>query len=548
MSERSYRLPQLSEEYIQSMYELGAWRNRTTLDDLHDRARDRPFEVAIVTHYAADGHEDTLTWGELDDAVRCAALAFLDLGIERGEVVAFQLPNWWQFTVIYLACVQVGAIALPIMPIMRSREVGQALATVGSRVLIVPAAYRRYDYVGMALALRDSVDTLEHVFVVGGTDLPTGARDFWQYFLNRTAQPERAAELDRRAAGSDEIAVVKFTSGTTGEAKGVLHTHNTLFATTRAVPELMDLDSSDVVVMPSPLVHMSGFLYGVLMPVTWGMKVVYQDVWDGPTMLKLINEEKATWTMGATPYVIDLLEALREEQDKLDGFKFSCSGAPIPRHLAAAARDAGIHLRPAWGLTEAGAVSFVPLCDSLEKVETTDGKASPWMEIKVTDEDGKEVPAGVEGSLLIRGGSRCLGYFDRPELTAAAIDDAGWLDTGDLGSLDEDGYVRVSGRKKDIIIRGGENIPVVEIEEALYKHENVREVSIIGYPDPRLGERCLAVVIPRGEAPTLPDLLKHLESLGVAKQYWPERLEIVSEMPRTDAGKIQKFQLRKRFA
>lgn len=548
MVDGCYYLPQPTAEYSKPFYESGAWRRRTTLDDLHDQARVQPSTPAIVNHYSSGEPQYTLTWGELDDAVRRAALGLVDLGVARGEVVAFQLPNWWQFSVIYFACVQVGAIALPIMPIMRKREVGQALAVVGSRVFIVPARYRHYDYVGMALELRDSLNALEHVFVIGEGDPPEGAKSFASYFLERDADTERYAELDQRAAKPDEIAVVKFTSGTTGEAKGVLHTHNTLFATTRAIPELMQLDSSDVVVMPSPLVHMSGFLYGLLMPMTWGMKAVYQDVWDGPTMLKLINQEGATWTMGATPYVIDLLETLRAEQTTLRGFKFSCSGAPIPRHLTASAEKVGVHLRPAWGLTEAGAVSFVAMSDPLEKAENTDGKASPWMEIKVSGDDGNTLPAGEEGALLIRGASRCLGYFDRPELTAAAIDDNGWLDTGDRGSLDDDGYVRVTGRDKDIIIRGGENVPVVEIENALYKHENVREVSIIGYPDSRLGERCLAIVVPQGNPPTLPELLAHLEALGVAKHYWPERLEIVSEMPRTDSGKIQKFRLRRQFA
>jgi cyclohexanecarboxylate-CoA ligase len=533
---------------VERFYTSGAWRSQTPLDDLARWARETPDKTAIVTRTADLGQQSQLSFAQLQRMVDLTALGLRNLGVKSGEIVSFQLPNWWQFSALYLACIRIGAVANPILPIMRSREVRYILEEVGSRVLFVAGHYRSFDYVEMARQLCDDVATLDHCVVVGESS-DSGFASFERDIIAAAGHDvSTQMSLDAEPARADDVAVVKYTSGTTGQPKGVLHTHNTLYATTRPVPELMGLDGSDRIFMASPLVHMSGFLYGVLMPITWGMTAVYQDVWSGEGMAKAIEDERCTWTMGATPYVIDLLDALNHGEYDISSFRmFACSGAPIPRDLVRRCEPHGFSLLPVWGMTETGAVTFVDRSTPPKLAASTDGHPSPWMEAKVLGDGGVEALPGATGSLRVRGASTFVGYMHRPDLTDAVLDGDGWLNTGDLASIDTDGYVRIEGREKDIIIRGGENVPVVEIEEVLLRHPHVRDVAIIGYPDPRLGERALAVVVPKGESPTLDSLLATLSAAGVAKYYWPERLEILPCLPYTPSGKVRKAILRQQF-
>ena len=537
-------------------FELGAWRSITTLDDLHHWAETDPGHTAIVTKYVNSGTETSVSVGDLDRAVRRTALGLLDFGVQRGDVVSFQLPHWWEFSVIYYACLQVGAIANPIGMISREKGVAHSLTSSRSKLFFVPGRYRNFDYVTMAMALRGSLSTLDEVFVVQGGEVggaamvPSGAKSFGDCFLDHPYEQADNEALDALASRADEIVLLKYTSGTTGEPKGVLHSSNSLYAATYPVPKMMELGASDVVAIPAPLVHMSGLLYGVLMPITWRMKAVFLDVWDARALAKAIESESATWTIGATPYAIDLLDVMADADIDISSLQlFACSGAPVPRYLTQVCREQlGIELRGIWGMTETGGVTFVPRDDRLGKAEGTDGVAPLSMEVKVVDASGATLGPDEEGALRVRGASTFAGYFERPALTAATLDEDGWVNTGDLASMDSDGYIRISGREKDLIIRGGENIPVVEIEDALYQHPSVREVAVVGYADARLGERALAVVVSRDDQLSLEELCAHLANLGVAKHFWPERLEIIDEMPHTDAGKIQKFVLRQRFS
>ena len=525
----------------------GWWRDSLIVDDLRRHAEERPTAEAAVTYSADGGWTERLTFAELAEAVDSIAAGLLRLGVGRGEPVCFQLPNWWHFNAVYLACNRIGAVACPLIPILRRREVEFALRLVRARVYIAPARFRGRDFAALGRELLGSLDTLEHVFTVGGPRDSAGP--FERHFLAHPANAAARREFAERAPRADDVATIQFTSGTTGEPKGVMHTHNSLYATTRLVPYAVGLDSSDVVMMPSPLAHASGFLYGCLMPTSWGMKVVYQDVWDARRMLELIDAEAGTWSIGSPPFVMDLIRACRElGRDAAPLRLFSCAGAPIPRHLAEEApRVVGARLVAMWGLTETGAVTITPV-DRLDRAHDSDGSCSPAMRVRVVDEQGHELPPGHSGRLLARGASRFVGYFERPTLTDAVVDSDGWLDTGDLASIDHEGFVRLTGRTKDILIRGGENVPVVEVEAALYRHPAVQDVAIIGVPDERMGERACAVIVPVGGAvPTLADLVGHLDGLGFAKQFWPERLELVATLPRTAAGKIQKFRLQQQI-
>ena len=528
--------------------ERGWWRDRTMVEDFREVAAAAPDKVAIVSDHAAGGAE-VLSFRQLARLVERFAGGLLELGVRPGDVVSMQLPNWWQFTALALAAMRVGGVVNPIIPILRRREVGFIIERTESRVCVVPASFRGFSHGEMLAELKQTIPTLEHAFAIGSVGQPE-VRDFAEHFMaTRWEDVHRPEDLDRLTPAADAVAQIQFTSGTTGEPKGVVHTHNTLFAGMRALPEMQRLTADDVVLMASTMAHQTGFLYGLLMPMSMGMKVVYQDLWVAQRMLELVEDEAVTWTMGATPFVIDAIEAQRKTPRDVSSLgQFTCAGAPVPPPIVEAAGEVlGTRLVAAWGMTENGAVSYTTPEDPPDFASRSDGRPAPWMELRVVDGEGKDVPPGEEGRLVARGASQCVGYFKRPDLYQAALTTDGWFDTGDLARMDDSGAIRISGRSKDIVIRGGENVPVVEVEAALYRMSSVREVAVIAVPDQRMGERACAVVVPNGEAPTLEAIRVHLEKEGMTRHFWPERLEIVTEMPKTPSGKIQKFRLREAY-
>lgn len=528
-------------------YAEGWWRDRIVVDDLCDIAAARPTDIASVTYSADGGWVDRLTFAEMAEAVDSIAAGLLELGVAPGEPVCFQLPSWWYFNAVHLACDRIGAISCPLHVILRRREVEHIIRQVRARVYIGPSVFRGFDHGALGTALVRDIDTLKYAFAIYG---PRGSGgSFERHFLGRSRSSALSDAFRQRRPGPDAVATIQFTSGTTGEPKGVMHTHNSLNAATKLVPFSLGLTSDDVIMMPSPLSHATGFVYGCLMPTTYGMKVVYQDLWDAERMLELLDAEGATWTAGSTPFVMDTISACRKLGRNSAPLRwFACSGAPIMRYLAKETQEVtGAAMVTIWGLTETSGATITP-AERLDRASDSDGEASPAMQVRVVDDHGEDLPFGSPGRLLVRGASLFVGYFERPELTSSAVDKEGWLDSGDLATIDSEGFIAISGRVKDIVIRGGENIPVVEVEGALHQHDMVQDVAIVGLTDPRLGERACAIVVPTdGSTPTLPDLAAYLESLGFAKQFWPERLELVESLPRTPSGKIQKFLLRKQF-
>jgi cyclohexanecarboxylate-CoA ligase len=272
---------------------------------------------------------------------------------------------------------------------------------------------------------------------------------------------------------------------------------------------------------------------------------VLQDIWDPKKAIEVINSEQASFTMASTPFLTDLTKGVVESKTPVPSLRtFLCAGAPIPGPLVEQARAAlGTKIVSAWGMTENGAVTLIELDDPDERAFTTDGKPLAGVELKVVDIEGQPLPAGEAGKLLVRACSNFGGYLKRPHLNGT--DAEGWFDTGDLARIDAQGYVRITGRSKDVIIRGGENIPVVEIESLLYKHPAVAMAAIVAYPDERLGERACAVVVPKpGQSFDMATMVAYLKEQKVAIQYIPERLEVRDSMPSTPSGKIQKFKLR----
>jgi cyclohexanecarboxylate-CoA ligase len=529
----------LGPDRVAAMVAGGYWKNET-LDAYLDRwATTRADKPAVID---ADAR---YTWSALAHAVERVAHGLHALGVERGSVISCQLPNWNEFVILALAALRIGAIMNPIPPTYRGREIGFILSTLESQVFVVPGRFRSHDYVAMVEDVRAGTPRLQTVVVARGEPGP-GMRPWGE--LLATAWE---AKPDRRAlAGTDPNAVseVIFTSGTTGEPKGVMHTSNTVLSIIYPLIERLAFTDRDVALMASTFGHQTGFLYGYCLTVLLGSTGVWLDLWNAEAAARLIEAERVTYTMGATPFLQDLTYAPATERRDISSLRlFISAGASIPRTLVQdGRRRLGCAISAGWGMSENGLVTCNGLDDPPEKVFGTDGRPLAGMELRVVNGDERDVPTGTEGDLLVRGHSQFVGYWKRPAFTREAYTTTdGWFKTGDRATLDQDGYVAITGRTKDVIIRGGENISVAEVESLLFAHPKIASVAIVAMPDPRLGERACAFVIPPpGETVTLTELAAYLDQHKVARHKFPERLEVVSELPLTPSGKIQKYRLR----
>jgi 3-phosphoshikimate 1-carboxyvinyltransferase len=385
----------------------------------------------------------------------------------------------------------------------------------------------------MAEGLRTELPNLEHVVV-----LPTGYADL----------PERTpGEITARRPGDDHIAQLLFTSGTSGEPKGALHRHDVLVRAADHQIEHFGLGAEDVIYIPSPLAHQTGFLYGMWIALRLGVTQVLQEVWDAEAGLEAMRRYGVTFVQAATPFLADLTSVAEDTGLMPEALTtFVATGAAIPRELARRSREVlGAEVGGAWGTTESClGCAFAP-GDPPERAWGTDGRALDGVTLRVVDDDGHGLAVGEEGNFEVHTDCLFEGYLNRPELTAEVITPDGWYRTGDLARIDDAGYVRITGRVKDVINRGGEKVPVAEIEQLLHAHPAVREVAIVAMPDERLGERACAFVVPAGGTGLgFEAMLEYLDARRVAKPYWPERLELVDALPRTPSGKIQKFLLR----
>ncbi|WP_298281021.1 cyclohexanecarboxylate-CoA ligase [Acidocella sp.] len=521
----------------------GFWRDRTINDALDECLRACPDKTALAAYRVEAGDVRRFTYAEMARMADRIAVGLARLGIGRNDVVACQLPNWWQFTLTYLACSRLGAVMNPLMPIFRERELRFMLGHAETKLLIVPRMFRNFDFAAMARGLQNEVPSLAHVVVVDGE-----GQDSFEALLSgpEWEKTTGAREVLRatRPTG-DDITQLLYTSGTTGQPKGVMHSANTIVSNIAAYAGRLGLGEADVVFMASPMAHQTGFMYGLMMPVMLRASAVLQDIWQAPRAAEIIRAEAASFTMASTPFLTDLSRVVAAEGRGVPSLRvFLCAGAPIPSSLVAEAQNTlGATIISAWGMTETGAVTTTCLEDDPERAVTTDGRPLPGVAVRIADAEGHELPVDEPGRLLVRACSNFGGYLNTPDLNATNAE--GWFDTGDVARVDGRGYIRITGRSKDVIIRGGENIPVVEIESLLYLHPAISAVAVVGYPDERLGERACAVVVPReGQSLTLDGIVAFLKEQRVAPHYIPERLELLAAMPATPSGKIQKFRLR----
>ncbi|WP_067687400.1 AMP-binding protein [Nocardia jejuensis] len=497
-------------------YEVQGWWNRDTIGDMLARGLQAAPDARFRVH--SEVRPWSGTFREVESVARRLAQGLRDRGVAPGDVIAFQLPNWMEAAATFWAASFLGAVVVPIVHIYGHREVRYILESIRPRVFVTAERFG-------ALEFRE--DLCADVPVVGVV-----GRDFHQLL---SAEPMTGvARVDPRSP-----ALYAFTSGTTRAPKGVVHSHQTLGCETRQLAAHYPPDLGPQLTA-APVGHFIGMVNGLLIPVIDGVAINLVDRWDPPLILDLMRTYGATVGGGVPYYMTSLVDHPNFTAEHLLHMKYAgMGGAPVPAAVAERLAGLGITVYRAYGSTEHPSITG-SLCTAPESKRLyTDGTTQPGVELRLT----------AEGEIVSRGPDLCLGYTD-DALTAAAFDDEGWYHTGDIGVLDEDGYLTISDRKADMIIRGGENISALEVEDVLLSMPAVAEAAAVATPDDRLGERVAAVLRlhPGSHAPSLEELRAHFAESGLAKQKWPEEIHTVADFPRTGSGKVQKFKVRENLA
>lgn len=515
----------------------GLWGDASLADYWQQTARAMPDKIAVV-----DNHGASYTYSALDHAASCLANWMLAKGIESGDRIAFQLPGWCEFTVIYLACLKIGAVSVPLLPSWREAELVWVLNKCQAKMFFAPTLFKQTRPVDLILPLQNQLPQLQQIVGVDKLAPATSSLSLSQIIADNTSLTTAIT------THGDELAAVLFTSGTEGLPKGVMLTHNNILASERAYCARLNLTWQDVFMMPAPLAHATGFLHGVTAPFLIGARSVLLDIFTPDACLALLEQQRCTCMLGATPFVYDLLNVLEKQPADLSALRFFlCGGTTIPKKVARECQQRGIKLLSVYGSTESSPHAVVNLDDPLSRFMHTDGYAAAGVEIKVVDDARKTLPPGCEGEEASRGPNVFMGYFDEPELTARALDEEGWYYSGDLCRMDEAGYIKITGRKKDIIVRGGENISSREVEDILLQHPKIHDACVVAMSDERLGERSCAYVVLKAphHSLSLEEVVVFFSRKRVAKYKYPEHIVVIEKLPRTTSGKIQKFLLRK---
>lgn len=520
----------------------GTYRNCLLAEVALARAQNQPDEIAIHLE-----DQPSITFGSIVDEARRLAGGLRDLGLSRGDVISFQLPNWREAVAVDIAASLLGLVVNPIIPIYRDREVEFILQDTRAKAIVIPEQFRGFDFVAMLGGLQPRLPDLEHIIVARPVRDNPGTLAYAE-LLDRAVPVAGIAE----GISPDDVKIVMYTSGTTGRAKAVCHSHNTL---TRALDngcEGWSLGAGDIMLMPSPVTHITGFVNGIELPFFSDARSAFMERWDVDQAVELIDRLGATACVSATPFLQELVQKAAETGRKLPSLRlFACGGASVPPELIRRAGEVLERCRAfrVYGSTESPLVTVgFQGDDEVELAATTDGRVYNW-DVRILGDNDEPLPIGADGEVVVTGPALMLGYGD-PEQTRASMTPDGYFRTGDIGHLTEEGAIVITDRKKDIIIRGGENLSAREIEDVLYSHPAILEVAVVSMPHQRLGEGvCAFVVLVKGmQLGGLEELRPFLEECRLAKQKWPERLEVVDELPKTASGKIRKDVLRREIA
>ena len=507
----------------------------------------RPDGLALVSRH----QELRWTWEELAEEVERAALGLLALGIEKGDRVGIWSPNCAEWTVLQFASARVGAILVVLNPAYRPHELAYALGQSGARLLVTAETFKTSNYLDMLAQVRDDLPQLERVVTIG--DQRAGHADDmrWRDLVGLGAADRLDALRQREASlDCDDPINIQYTSGTTGNPKGATLTHHNILNNARLIAETLGYTAEDRVCIPVPLYHCFGMGLGNLGCVASGSTMVYPAPSFEPlATLQAIAEEGCTSIYGVPTMFIAQLEHPQFEDFDITSLRTGImAGAPCPievmKRVISDMNCAEVTI--AYGMTETAPASFITTRDDdIERRVSTVGRVMPHTEAKIVDPvTGLTAPVGEPGEICTRGYLVMRGYWENDEATREAIDEAGWMHTGDLGVMDDEGYVNIVGRIKDMVIRGGENLYPREIEEVLFEHPAVGSAQVIGVPDARMGEELMAWVQVHEGASVTEDGLRAFCRERLAHFKVPRYIKFVDEFPMTVTGKIQKFRMR----
>lgn len=527
-------------EDVAAFRQSGHWPNHTIRRLLTDTAARYPDRTAVVG-YRSDRRLDRWTYTEFDAAAHAAANSLASLGVEPGDAVAVMLPNWLEYQALIFGASEVGAVYVGIPVSYGELQAMAILRRSRAKVLVIPRAWRRQDHLALARRVREELPHLEYVVVVDD--------DHEGLVQGEVLWSDLGDSREHHVAPGDptDICYLGFTSGTTGEPKGAMHTHETLLC---SVNQLADHIGKEVFGDPmvqlvaSPVGHHTGYVWGTLFTVALAGTGVHVDKWDAEWGVEIIRQEAVTAFFGAPTFLQDMMRTTLAGDPSCPLRCVVLAGSSVPRSLPLQAAGAlGAYIAPAWGMTEC---SIIVSCTPSEQdaILATDGSVFVGAEARVAAGGDSAAMQDIL-ELQVKGPTLFLGYYDRPEATSDAFTDDGWFRTGDMARMDDNGWVRLQGRSKDIIIRGGENIPATDIETVLFDHPDVLNVAVVGVPDERLGERACAVLVLRpGARLGLQEVSEFLLERGMSKHYLPEKIMLAEELPMTQSGKIQKFKVR----
>ncbi len=515
------RTAQRDSELAAQSYASGLWVRETLADALAAAARDTPQREVLI-----DGPVRLDCATLYERATRMAGA--MRAGMPTGSVVSFMLPNWHEAAIVYHAATVAGMVVNPILPSLRDHELAFILADADVRMIFVPAEFGGHDYAAMLRRVTAAMPSPPTVVVVRGEPQPGQVR----FDALGAEAPTTPPPVD-----PDALRMIMYTSGTTGRPKGVLHSQNSIHALIRQLGEHWRVEPGSVYLVPSPIAHIGGSIYAFEFPILLGSAAVLMERWDADAAVGIMVSERCTHMSGATPFLQHLLAAAQRADTRLPDLRvFICGGASVPPALIRSAADyfENAAVTRVYGSTEVPVISVGALGD-IDHAAETDGRPG-IADVIIAD-----------GEIRARGPQMLLGYL-HPEDEAGAFDDDGYFRTGDLGHWVDGHYLVVTGRAKDIVIRNGENIAPKEVEDVLLGHPDIREIAIVGIPDPRTGERaCAVVVADRPPGPGVADLRDFLQATGVAKFKWPEAVVIWDSLPKNDAGKVLKHQIRARL-